>query len=243
MDLSDIDIVMVGTTHPGNIGAAARAMHNMCISNLVLVDPKCPVGEIAYARASGANAILDNRHTVLGLQEAVKECSLVVAASARVRSLPWPEMTPRQTAKKIRDLDSQSRVALVFGRENSGLSNEELQLCHYMVNIPTNPDFSSLNVASAIQIICYEIFNLNRSPAKPRQSNVQESAATSHEVEGYFQHLEQVMTTTKFLDSENPGLLMQRLRRLYQRLELSKNEVNILRGILSSVEKYKARSD
>jgi len=234
---------MVGTTHPGNIGAAARAMHNMCVSNLVLVDPKCPVGEIAYARASGANTILDGRRTAESLQEAVKECSLVVASSARIRSLAWPEMTPQQTAEKIRDLDSQSRVALVFGREHSGLTNEELQLCHYMVNIPTNPDFSSLNVASAIQIICYEIFNLNRNPVKPKQSSVQESAATSQEVEGYFQHLEQVMITTKFLDSENPGLLMQRLRRLYQRFELSKNEVNILRGILSSVEKYKARSD
>ena len=243
MNLTNIDIVMVGTTHPGNIGAAARAMHNMCVSNLVLVDPKCPVGEIAYARASGASTILDNRRTAESLQEAVKDCSLVLAASARVRSLPWPEMTPRQSAEKIRDMGGQSRVALVFGREHSGLTNEELQICHYMVNIPANPDFSSLNVASAIQLICYEIFILNWSPVRPRHTCVEESAATSQEVEGYFQHLEQVMTTTKFLDTENPGLLMQRLRRLYQRLELSKNEVNIFRGILSSVEKYKAHSD
>lgn len=243
MDLTNIDIVMVGTTHPGNIGAAARAMHNMCASKLVLVDPKCPIDDIAYARASGANSILDNRRTEVSLQEAVRECNLIIASSARIRSLPWPELTPRQTAEKIHKLDSESRVALVFGREHSGLTNEELQLCHYMVNIPTNPDFSSLNVASAIQIICYEIFNLTRGPARLKQSSVQESAATSQEIEGYFQHLEQVMTTTKFLDTEKPGLLMQRLRRLYQRLELSKNEVNILRGILSSVEKYKARSD
>jgi len=239
MKLDHISIVMVGTTHPGNIGAAARAMHNMCISNLVLVNPQCPVGEIAYARASGANVILDKLRKTESLQEAIQDCSLVIASSARVRSLPWPELTPDLMAQKIADLNHQSRAALVFGREQSGLSNEELQLCHYMVNIPTNPDFSSLNVASAIQVLCYEIFKKAGHQAKARQSNVQESAATSQDLEGYFQHLQQVMTTTKFLDTENPGLLMQRLRRLYHRFELSKIEVNILRGILSSVEKYK----
>jgi tRNA (cytidine32/uridine32-2'-O)-methyltransferase len=239
MKLDHISIVMVGTTHPGNIGAAARAMHNMCISNLVLVNPQCPVGEIAYARASGANVILDKLRKTESLQEAVQDCSLVIASSARVRSLRWPELTPNLMAQKIADLNDQSRAALVFGREHSGLTNEELQLCNYMVNIPTNPDFSSLNVASAIQVLCYEIFIKSGHQAKARQSNVQESAATSQELEGYFQHLQQVMTTTKFLDTENPGLLMQRLRRLYHRFELSKIEVNILRGILSSVEKYK----
>lgn len=246
MKLDHISIVMVGTTHPGNIGAAARAMHNMGISNLVLVNPQCPVGEIAYARASGANVILDKLRKTESLQEAVQDCNLVIASSARVRSLPWPELTPDLMAQKITDLNDQSRAALVFGREQSGLTNEELQLCHYMVNIPTNPDFSSLNVASAIQVLCYEIFIKAGHQAKARQSNVQESAATSQEsaatsqeLEGYFQHLQQVMTTTKFLDTENPGLLMQRLRRLYHRFELSKIEVNILRGILSSVEKYK----
>jgi tRNA (cytidine32/uridine32-2'-O)-methyltransferase len=240
MDLANIDIVMVGTTHPGNIGAAARAMHNMSVSSLVLVDPKCPIGEIAYARASGANAILDNRRTTANLQEAVGECGLVIASSTRVRSLPWPEMTPQQTAERIRDLGTQTRVALVFGREHSGLTNAELQLCNYMVNIPANPEFSSLNLAAAIQVLCYEIYKINADPVEDRQLSSQECAATSHAIEGYFQHLEQVLTSTQFLDSENPGLLMQRLRRLYQRLELTQSEVNILRGILSSVEKYKS---
>jgi tRNA (cytidine32/uridine32-2'-O)-methyltransferase len=241
MNLANIDIVMVGTTHPGNIGAAARAMHNMCISNLVLVNPKCPVGEIAYARASGANVILDNRRSASNLQEAVKDCNLVIASSARQRSLAWPEITPTQAAEKISRLEAPSRIALVFGREHSGLTNEELQTCNSMVKIPTNPDFSSLNVASAIQLICYEVFKMNSTPAIPAGPRIQESAASSEEIEGYFQHLEQVMITTEFLDAENPGLLMQRLRRLYQRLELSKNEVNILRGILSSVEKFKSQ--
>jgi len=240
MNLDNISIVMVGTTHPGNIGAAARAMHNMSISNLVLVNPQCPVGEIAYARASGANVVLDNRRHTERLQEAVQDCTLVIAASARVRSLPWPELTTDAMAQKIADLNAQSRTALVFGREHSGLTNEEMQLCNYMVNIPTNPDFSSLNVASAIQVLCYEIFKLEANQVKAEKSYVQEAAATRQELEGYFEHLEQVITTTQFLDTENPGLLMQRLRRLYHRVELSKSEVNILRGILSSVEKYKS---
>jgi len=239
MNLENIDIVMVGTTHPGNIGAAARAMHNMCISNLVLVNPQCPIGEIAYARASGANVILDSLRKAGSLQEAVQDSILVVATSARDRSLPWPELSPGLVAKKIAELNGQSRVALVFGREHSGLTNEELQICHYTVNIPTNPDFSSLNVASAIQVMCYEIFKTVGNQTETRQTEIQESAVTSQQLEGFFRHLEQVMITTEFLDRENPGLLMQRLRRLYHRLEMSKNEVDILRGILSSVEKYK----
>jgi len=240
MNLDNISIVMVGTTHPGNIGAAARAMHNMSISKLVLVNPQCPVGEIAYARASGANVVLDDRCKTDSLQQAVKDCTLVIAASARVRSLPWPELTTDSMVQKIAGLDAQSRTALVFGREHSGLTNEELQLCNYMVNIPTNPDFSSLNVASAIQVLCYEIFKLGTNQVKAETSNKQEPAATRQELEGYFEHLEQVITTTQFLDTENPGLLMQRLRRLYHRIELSKSEVSVLRGILSSVEKYKS---
>jgi len=239
MNLDNIDIVMVGTTHPGNIGAAARAMHNMCISNLVLVNPQCPIGEIAYARASGANLILDSLRKAGSLQEAVQHCILVVATSARDRSLPWPELSPGLVAKKIAELNGQSRVALVFGREHSGLTNEELQFCHYTVNIPTNPDFSSLNVASAIQVMCYEIFKTVGNQPETRQTEIQECAVTSQQLEGFFRHLEQVMITTEFLDRENPGLLMQRLRRLYHRLEMSKSEVDILRGILSSVEKYK----
>lgn len=239
MNLENIDIVMVGTTHPGNIGAAARAMHNMCISNLVLVNPQCPIGEIAYARASGANVILDSLRKAGSLQEAVQDSILVVATSARDRSLPWPELSPGLVAKKIAELNGQSRVALVFGREHSGLTNEELQICHYTVNIPTNPDFSSLNVASAIQVMCYEIFKTVGNQPETRQTEIQECAVTSQQLEGFFRHLEQVMITTEFLDRENPGLLMQRLRRLYHRLEMSKNEVDILRGILSSVEKYK----
>lgn len=240
MPIDHIDIVMVGTTHPGNIGAAARVMHNMCFSTLVLVAPQCPVGDIAYARSSGAHAILDQRKTYGTLQEAINDCHLVVGMSARHRSLPWPELNPQQMSQEIISKVTDNRVALVFGREQSGLTNDELGLCNYMVSIPTNPNFSSLNVASAIQVMCYEIYQslLNKDLGEVKESELDEPLATSHDIEGYMSHLKQVLETTEFLDPENPGLLMQRLRRLYQRVELSKTEVNILRGILSSVQKY-----
>jgi len=241
MKLENISIVMVGTTHPGNIGAAARAMHNMCINKLVMVSPKCPVGEVAYARASGAHAILDARRTVDTLEEALKDCELVIGSTARIRSLSWPELSTTEMAEKTWSLNDESQVAIVFGREHSGLTNEELQLCNYMVTIPTNPDFSSLNVASAIQVFCYEIYKTLDQGKVVESVPPSEPTATSFDLEGYFQHLEQVLITTGYLDADNPRQLLQRLRRLYQRANLSKPEVNILRGILSSIEKPKTK--
>jgi len=230
---------MVETTHPGNIGAAARAMKNMELSQLVLVNPKCPIGQIAYSRGSGANDILDDRVVVDTLPEAVTDCQLVVGTSARLRSLAWPELTPESLAMKTAGLSDDEKVAIVFGREHAGLTNEELKHCNYTVTIPTNPDFSSLNVASAIQVIGYEVYKLFCNSEQLEHSESQELLADSSELEGYFSHLEQVLVTTEFLDKDNPRQMMKRLRRLYQRVEPSKNEVNILRGILSSVEKYK----
>jgi TrmH family RNA methyltransferase len=232
----NIRIVMVGTTHPGNIGAAARAMHNMSFSRLVLVDPQCPVGEIAYARASGANSLLDNRETHSALESAIAGCRCTIAASARRRSLSWPELDPPQMADKLLDLDDDSEAAIVFGREHSGLTNEELQLCNFMVTIPTNPAFSSLNVAAAIQVLCYEVYRRCAEPRENPHIDAQDMPATSGEVEGYFEHLRRVLEGSGFLDPQQPGLIMQRLRRLYLRSELTRNEVNILRGMLSAVE-------
>lgn len=238
MKLQNIKIVMVGTTHPGNIGAAARAMNNMCFSHLTLVDPQCPIGETAYARASGANAILDNRETCSELSHAIADCSLVVATSARRRSLSWPELSPRELADKLVSMDETSRVALVFGREHSGLLNEEIQLCNQMVCIPTNPEFSSLNLASAIQVLCYEVFSRQYDAPPPgKEPDTHDLPAPSSEVEGYFEHLQKVLLTSGYLDPEQPGLIMQRLRRLYLRSELSRNEINILRGMLTAIEK------
>lgn len=239
MKLENVKIVMVETTHPGNIGAAARAMKNMCLSRLVLVNPKCPIGQIAYSRGSGANDILDQRLTVETLPQAVADCSVVIGTSARLRSLAWPELSPDTLAHKVAGLNEGEKAAIVFGREHAGLTNEELQHCHFTVTIPTNPDFSSLNVASAIQVIGYEIYKLNQRPHDEIQQH-KEPAADSAELEGFFSHLEQVMVASGFLDPENPRHLMKRLRRLFQRAEPSRNEVNILRGILTAVEKYRA---
>ena len=239
MKLENIKIVMVGTTHPGNIGAAARAMHNMCISRLSLVDPQCPIGEVAYARASGANAVLDKRETWADLKQAIGDCSLVVATSARRRSLAWPELRPRELAEKVEAMPDSEQVALVFGREHSGLTNEEMQLCNQMVCIPTNPGFSSLNLAAAIQVLCYEIFS-RRAPTETEKTiDPQDLPARSRDLEGYFEHLQQVLETTGFLDPQQPGLIMQRLRRLYLRSELTLNEINILRGMLTAVQKQR----
>jgi tRNA (cytidine32/uridine32-2'-O)-methyltransferase len=239
MNLQNIKIVMVGTTHPGNVGAAARAMHNMSISRLIMVDPQCAIGEIAYARASGANHILDNRETCGDLRQAISDCNLVVATSARRRSLAWPELDPAELADKLFAMDDSSQAALVFGREHSGLNNEELQLCSQMVCIPTNPEFSSLNIASAIQVLCYEIYRRQCAPGEttPPVKDEQDLPASSGEIEKYLEHLQKVLELTGFLNPRQPGMIMQRLRRLYLRSEMTRNEINILRGMLTAIEK------
>jgi len=238
MKLENIKVIMVGTTHPGNIGAAARAMNNMCFTQLVLVDPQCPIGEVSYARASGANAILDAHETHDSLETAIADCQYVIATSARRRSLAWPELEPREMVEKLSTMEAGSRAALVFGREHSGLTNEEIQLCNAMVCIPTNPEFSSLNISSAIQVLCYEIFR-QQSVKPDSKIEDQDLPASSAEVEGYFTHLQQLLEDYDFLDPEQPGTMMKRLRRLYLRSELTHKEINILRGMLTAIEKQR----
>lgn len=240
MLLENCKIVMVGTTHPGNIGAAARAMRNMCFERLALVDPRCAVDESAYARASGADVILDNLERCETLRQAVADCHYVIATSARRRSLAWPELAPAELGARISGFDDESRVALVFGREHSGLTNDELQLCNYMVCIPTNPEFSSLNVAAAIQLLCYEVFRHQAGPSHSIVQEPQEAPATNAELEDFFEHLWRVLETTQFLDPEQPRYIKPRLRRLFLRAGLSRHEVNILRGILAAVDKSRA---
>jgi tRNA/rRNA methyltransferase/tRNA (cytidine32/uridine32-2'-O)-methyltransferase len=241
MNLDNISIIMVETSHPGNVGAAARAMMNMGLASLRLVNPQCQLDADAYARASGANQVLDAARSFPSLTDALADCALVVGTSARSRSLEWPALSPHGLALKLAGQPDDSRAAVVFGREDSGLTNAELQHCHYSVTIPTNPGFSSLNVASAIQVISYEIYNqLQAGQARPavRLSRA-DSAASGEQLEGFFDHLEQVLSSTGFIQQTNPRQMMKRLRRLFQRAEPTQNEVNILRGILSSVEKYR----
>lgn len=244
--LDQIRIVMVNTTHSGNIGAAARAMKNMGLSRLVLVDPIAAIDEEAIQRSSRAEDILHNAVIVPTLEEAVADCSLIIGTSARSRHIPWPLMTPRQSAAKAREMiPAGNEVALVFGRESRGLTNEELHLCTAHVHIPTEESFSSLNVAQAIQVLCYE---MRLALAEPAGTDADEEdgvwgvpwdhpLATHAELEGLFQHMESALVDIGFLDPDTPKQLMSRMRRLYQRAAMDKTEVNILRGMLATVQK------
>ncbi len=233
----NIRIVMVSTSHPGNIGAAARAMKNMGLQTLYLVAPKIYPSAEATSRASGADDLLARAVVCETLDEALAECSLVVGASARLRSISWPQLDPRQCAAQVMAEYGNGPVALVFGREHAGLTNAELSRCHYLVNIPTNPDYPSLNIAAAIQVVAYELRMTMQNGAeaeKPSADGV--DLATMEELEQFYAHLEAVMIESEFLDPAQPKHLMHRLRRLYNRTRLEKQELNILRGILTAVQ-------
>ena len=235
-----IRIVMVETSHPGNIGAAARAMKNMCLERLYLVTPRRFPDEEATARASRADDILEAATVCDTLQQALAGCSMVFGASARsLRSLPWPQLDARATAELVAQQGTETEVALVFGREHSGLTNEELGLCNYLLHIPTNEEFSSLNVAAAIQVVSYELMMARSGAWQAPASNKEDEAASAEEVEGMIEHMERVMVCSGFLDPDNPRQLMRRMRRLFNRAQVEKTEVNILRGLFSAVEKLK----
>ena len=230
-----IRIVLVGTTHPGNIGAVARAMKNMGLDDLVLVTPRYFPHPDATARASGADDLLANARVVDTLADAVEDCVFVAGASARSRSINWPCLDARDAASRAIAESSRGNVALVFGPEKSGLSNEDLDHCQALLSIPTNPDFSSLNLAMAVQVVTYEIRAQQADKPTPFESDV--PPATSGAMEHFFRELETLLLGTGFLDPENPRHLMRRLRRLFVRAEPDQNEINILNGILTSISR------
>jgi TrmH family RNA methyltransferase len=230
-----VKIVLVGTTHPGNIGAVARAMKNMGLSDLLLVNPRHFPHEDATARASGAEDLLEAACVVDSLADAIADCHFVAGASARPRSIGWPTTMPRACAARLNQESMHGSVAAVFGPEKAGLTNEDLDLCHTLVSIPTVPDFSSLNLAMAVQVLCYELRMATLSGAvseRPRDAPL----ASAAELERFYVHLEQVLSASGFLDADNPRYLMRRLRRLFLRAEPDCNEINILRGILASLD-------
>jgi TrmH family RNA methyltransferase len=231
-----IRIVLVGTTHPGNIGAVARAMKNMGLSDLALVSPKKFPHPDATARASGALDILDNAKRFKTLPEAIEDCIYVAGASARSRTINWPTMAPKDCAERLLAESANGTVAAVFGPEKSGLSNEHLDHCHTLLTIPTDPGFSSLNLAMAVQVLSYEIRCAQLIDEGPVYE-AEAPAATSEEMEHFYEHLERVLTDINFLHPENPRHLMRRMRRLFIRARPDNNEVNILRGILTAVER------
>lgn len=233
--LTNIRIVLINTSHPGNIGSTARAMKTMGLSDLYLVSPALFPHKKAQEMASNAAEIVEKAVVVNTLEEAIKDCQLVVGASARTRKIPWPVLSARELGEKIGQESTQAKIAILFGNEQSGLTNEELHQCHYHVHIPSNPEYNSLNIAAAVQVIAYEC------RVACLKENVSSSwdyeLANAEAMEGLYQHLEKVMIEIDFLNPQAPRQLMTRLRRLFNRARLDVMEMNILRGILGAVEK------
>ena len=239
----NLRIVLVETSHPGNIGAAARAMKTMGLSELYLVNPQRYPSVEATARSAGADDVLSNAKVVASLPEALVGCVEVYGTSTRLRANRWPIVDPQTAAQQMFEYASQGVVACVFGREQSGLSNEELGYCHTLVHIPVNPAYQSLNLASAVQIIAYELHR--KLGITPRQESSQkrgESRALAEEVERFYTHLEQTLINIDFLDPANPRHMMPRLRRLFNRAKLTRVETQILRGILTAINEQGSRS-
>ena len=239
-----IRIVLVETTHPGNIGAVARAMLTMDLHELVFVKPQCdPLSPVALARASGAQALLTNASIVPDLATAIAECHCVVGTSARHRDTLWDLMDPRACASYMHTQATHGPVALVFGRESSGLTREELDQCSHLVHIPANPDYTSLNIAMAVQIMAYE---LRMTTWHATEQSIQDQAETldpkeqpaaSAQKQGLFSHLETTLHQIGFLQPGQADSTMRRLQRLFERATPVQREIQMLRGILSAVQK------
>ncbi len=233
--LTNIRIVLIDTTHPGNIGAVARAMKNMGLSELVLVRPKSFPDPEATARASGADDVLERAKVYEQLEDAIADCGLVVGTSARERHMRWEQLEPRACAQQLLAAASQEPTAILFGSERFGLTNAELLHCRWLVTIPTHEAYSSLNVAMAVQILAYELWLLARDalPATPERDA---PLATNQEMEHFYAHLQQVMDEVGFKDRTPGKHLMPRIKLIFNRTGLDQNEMNILRGILTAVQ-------
>lgn len=249
---NQIRIVLVEPSHPGNIGAAARAAKTMCIENLVLVKPEDFPSGHARARATGAVDVLERALVCDSLKDAIADCTFVVGASARIRGLQCPDIAPGDLGSKVWQELEHGNVAVVFGRESSGLTNDELDQCHYITTIPANWEFSSLNIASAVQVLCYEIYKASLTKSENGQANNgldnaqvtdADPLATVDQLESLFVHMQEVLEEIEFFDPKQPKLLMRRLRHLYSRSRLTLVETNILRGILSATQKVKRQTN
>ena len=236
-----IRFVLVGTQHPGNMGAAARAMKTMGLSRLVLVAPEKPLDDEAFRRSAGAEDVLGDAPVVATLAEAVADCTLVLGCTARARRVQLEELLPAVAAQRaLAKAAEPAEVAFVFGRERTGLTNEELQLCHLAVHIPSNPDFSSLNLAAAVQVLAYETRMAvlgGVAGAAPADPEFREQPASHAQVEGMFTQLGQALDDIDFHKGRAPESAMRKLRRLFLRTGLSEQEVRLLRGILSDAQR------
>tara|TARA_Y100000741_G_scaffold245804_1_gene188653 strand:+ start:263 stop:1021 length:759 start_codon:yes stop_codon:yes gene_type:complete len=234
-----IKIVLVGTTHPGNIGAAARAIKTMGLRHLDLVCPKEFPSEQAIYRSKAAKDILENARIYQSLLESVKDCEMVIGTSARNRKVPWPVLDPKNASKEINsNVRNNSKVAIVFGREDRGLTNEELGICNLHVHIPTNEDYTSLNLAQAVQIMTYEVrmsFIGEDNIESDQEWDV--DIATSDQTERLIEHMDELMQDVEFYDIENPRKLIMRVRRFFKRSGIDVMEANIFRGLFSTIQK------
>lgn len=241
--LSRIRIILSHTTHPGNIGACARAMKTMGLSQLILINPQDFPSQRATAMASGADDILANAQVVSDLSQALHGSFLVIGASARSRSLKWPLINPEQCAQQILSLlpTQSGDIALLLGTEHSGLTNLELQHCQRHVNIPANPAYCSLNLAQAVQILAYEIRKAWLAKPLPMAARTQ-PLANAQQLEGFYLALQQLLVDIQFLKPQQPRTLMARLRRLFYRAELDQQEINILRGMIRHLQQRLGRN-
>lgn len=230
-----IRVVLVNPTHPGNIGAAARAMKNMGLRELHLVSPELFPHADATARASSAVDVLEAARVHQSFEAAIKDCGLVVGTSARQRHLPWELVEPRECAARIVQASRSDHAALVFGTERVGLTNEQLARCNLLISIPTDPEYSSLNLSMAVQVVAYELW-LAMRPGAPPPPPPDVPLATAEEMLRLYAHIEEVLEYIDFRDRTGSGQLMTRIRRLFNRAQLDQNEMNILRGILTAVQ-------
>ncbi|HEX3914120.1 MAG TPA: RNA methyltransferase [Steroidobacteraceae bacterium] len=233
-----VRIVLIDPSHPGNIGSVARAMKNMALSDLVLVRPRAFPHPEAVALAAGADDILANARIVDSLAEGIADCAFIAGTTSRPRSYYWEFVTPRDVAARIVALPGENRAALLFGSERYGLATEDLNHCNVLVRIPANPDYCSLNLAMSVQLTAYEIFLERERPGSHVQLEM--ALAPSGDLEHFYAHLHEVLDEIDFED--RTGHLMERLRRLFNRAQLDRNELNILRGILSAVQGRRGQS-
>lgn len=238
--LDNIRIVLINTFHPGNIGAAARAMKNMGLSQLYLVEPRVFPDEEADARAAGAKDLLESAIVVNTLDEAIADCQLVIGTSARNRTFDLPIFDAHDCARKIVGEAEHGKVAIIFGRETMGLHNSELQKCNYHVYIPANPEYPVLNVSAAIQLVCYEIWQ-----AHSKQDYVKrdEPYPLTRDMERFYEHLENALRKTRFIIPQHEGKVMDKLRRYFNRSRPERTELNMLRGILTSIDETTTKLD
>ncbi len=232
-------IVLVGTSHPGNIGAAARAMKTMGLRRLVLVAPQAFPHREASAMAAGADDVLDAAQVCADLDEALVDCRTVLGCTARKRGVALPEHHPREAATQLLAATALGPVALLFGRERTGLTNEELHRCHAAIHIPADPEFSSLNLAAAVQVMSYELrlAMLAAAPESGALAARHDPPATQGELEGFFTHLDQALVDIDFHKGRAAVTVMQRLRRLFLRAEPDQRELRILRGVLTDAQR------